>query len=74
MGKRNMNKKLNIPLSVLRKDFIIKLNELINNSGLEPYMLESILKDSYERMAVATEQQYQRELRIYQESLKEDEE
>lgn len=64
MGTRN-----NIPFSILRRDFINNLNNLINNSGLEPYMLESILKDSYERMAVATEQQYQRELTIYQKSL-----
>lgn len=64
-----MGTRKNIPFSILRRDFINNLNNLINNSGLEPYMLESILKDSYERMAVATEQQYQRELMIYQKSL-----
>ena len=40
-----MNERIRSPLSVLRKSFIQKLNELINNSGLEPYMLESIFKD-----------------------------
>lgn len=65
-----MSERKMIPLSVLRKDFIIKLNNLIDNSGLEPYTLESILKDAYSRMAVATEQQYKRELQIYQDSLK----
>lgn len=64
-----MSKRVNIPFSVLRKNFISNLNNLINNSGLEPYMLESILKDSYERMAVETERQYQRELAIYNKSL-----
>lgn len=64
-----MSKRVNIPFSVLRKNFISNLNNLINNSGLEPYMLESILKDSYERMAVETERQYKRELAIYNKSL-----
>ena len=64
-----MSKRVNVPFSVLRKNFIVNLNNLITNSGLEPYMLESILKDSYERMAVETERQYQRELAIYNKSL-----
>lgn len=68
-----MNERIIIPLSVLRKSFIQKLNELINNSGLEPYMLESILKDAYERMAVETERQYQRELAAYNKSLRDNE-
>lgn len=68
-----MDERIIIPLSVLRKSFIQKLNELINNSGLEPYMLESILKDAYERMAVETERQYQRELAAYNKSLRDNE-
>lgn len=68
-----MGEKIRIPLSVLRKSFIYKLNELINESGLQPYMLESILKDAYERMAVETERQYQRELAVYNESLQDNE-
>lgn len=68
-----MSERVNIPFSVLRKDFILKLNALINKSGLEPYMLESILKDAYERMSVETERQYQRELAIYNKSLQESE-
>ena len=68
-----MNERIIIPLSVLRKSFIQKLNELINNSGLEPYMLESILKDAYERMAVETERQYKRELAAYNKSLQDNE-
>ncbi len=68
-----MDERIIIPLSVLRKSFIHKLNELINNSGLEPYMLESILKDAYERMAVETERQYQRELAVYNKSLQDNE-
>lgn len=59
-----------IPLSVLRMQFIENLNALISNSGLEPYMLEAILKSAYERAAVATTQQYKRELKIYEDSLK----
>ena len=68
-----MGEKIRIPLSVLRKSFIYKLNELINESGLEPYMLESILKDAYERMAVETERQYKRELAAYNKSLQDNE-
>jgi len=68
-----MGEKIRIPLSVLRKNFIYKLNDLINGSGLEPYMLESILKDAYERMAVETERQYQRELASYNKSLQDNE-
>lgn len=68
-----MCEKIRIPLSVLRKSFIYKLNELINESGLEPYMIESILKDAYERMAVETERQYQRELAVYNKSLQDNE-
>lgn len=68
-----MDRKVKIPFSVLRRIFINELNELINNCGLEPYMIESILKDAYERMAVMTEQQYKRELAIYQQSIKDDE-
>ncbi len=68
-----MEKRVMIPLSVLRKNFILKLNTLINESGLEPYMIESILKDSYERMAVETERQYQRELAAYNKSLQDNE-
>lgn len=68
-----MGEKIRIPLSVLRKSFIYKLDNLINESGLQPYMLESILKDAYERMAVETERQYQRELAAYNESLQDNE-
>lgn len=68
-----MEKRVMIPLSVLRKNFILKLNTLINESSLEPYMLESILKDAYERMAVETERQYQRELAAYNKSLQDNE-
>lgn len=68
-----MGEKIRIPLSVLRKNFILKLNTLINESGLEPYMIESILKDAYERMAVETERQYQRELAAYNKSLQDNE-
>ena len=68
-----MGEKIMIPLSVLRRSFIYKLNKLINESGLEPYVLEAILKDSYERMAVETERQYQRELAAYNKSLQDDE-
>ena len=68
-----MGEKIRIPLSVLRKSFIYKLNELINESGLQPYMLESILKDAYERMAVETERQYKRELAAYNKSLQDNE-
>ena len=68
-----MGEKIRIPLSVLRRSFIYKLNKLINESGLEPYVLEAILKDSYERMAVETERQYQRELVTYNESLQDNE-
>lgn len=69
-----MERKTSIPFSVLRRDFISKLNTLINKSGLEPYMLESILKDAYERMAVETEKQYQRELAIYNKSIQDSKE
>ena len=68
-----MGEKIRIPLSVLRKSFIYKLNTLINESGLQPYMLESILKDAYERMAVETERQYKRELAAYNKSLQDNE-
>ena len=68
-----MEKRVMIPLSVLRKNFILKLNTLINESGLQPYMIESILQDAYERMAVETERQYQRELAAYNKSLQDNE-
>lgn len=50
------------PITVIRGEFIAALTDLINNSGLPPFVVEPILKDFYADVKLAAERQYKNDL------------
>lgn len=62
------------PMSVRRKEFISRLEDLINNSGLHICVIEPILLDTYNLVRDEAEKVYQMELRAYQSALQEEKE
>lgn len=57
------------PTSILRYEFIQKLTELINNSKLPPYVVEAVLKDSYNDVVALTQKQLKLDLQSYNEAV-----
>lgn len=60
----------NKPITILRDEFIKKLTELINNSNLPLFVIESIIKDIYFDVKSLAQKQLENDLKNYQESLK----
>lgn len=60
----------NKPVTILRDEFIRNLAELINNSNLPPFVIESIIKDVYFDVKSFAQKQLENDLKNYQESLK----
>ncbi len=57
------------PISVKRVEFINNLVELVNNSGLPPFVLEPILKDAHISMQMEMEKMYLAEKKQYEEQM-----
>lgn len=69
-----MDENIKKPTSVKRKEFIAKLEALINNSELPLFVVEPILLDTYNVVRDEAEKVYQMELRAYQSALQEEKE
>lgn len=65
---------MNKPLSIKRQEFINGMIELVNNSGLPPFVIEPILKDFHNSAVVATDKQYQAEKALYEKQLEDEKE
>lgn len=59
---------MNKPISVARVEFINSISRLINESGLEPYLLEPIFRDVTNDLKILVQRQYQDDLKQYQDS------
>lgn len=57
------------PLSVVRSEFIQSLTDLINNSALPPFIVESILKDMYADVRTLSQRQLEIDSRNYYEAV-----
>lgn len=58
------------PIVVARKEFIDDLVKLINESGLPAFVLEPILKDMLAETQMLMEQDYELNLKEYNEQIK----
>lgn len=58
------------PMSVARKEFMDKVVNLVNESGLPLFVVEPILKELHGVVQAESENQYQREKEAYEEALK----
>ena len=57
------------PIMVARKEFIEKMTNVINESGLSMLVVEPILRDLLDEVRLSLKQQYELELKQYEESL-----
>ena len=58
------------PITISIEEFKKQLSDVINNSGLHPFILDSILKDFYNEIHVLYQNQVLRDKQTYEESLK----
>lgn len=65
-----MEKPILKPMSVARNEFISNLTELINNSMLPPFVIEDVLKDTYNKICVISKQQLESDMTKYMDALK----
>lgn len=68
-----MEKEIRKPLSVAKEEFVNTLTDLINNSPLPRFIIESVLKDMYADMKVIARKEYEIDKRHYEDSLKNNE-
>ena len=61
------------PISIILTEAKQKIAETINNTGLHPMLLESILKEFYIEVQQAAIQQYNKEKTEYENSLSKEE-
>lgn len=66
---KQKHSKLDKPISMQRREFINKLNELLN-SGLDTYLIEPILRDALEVVQQSLVVREQNEVQKYKDSLK----
>lgn len=57
------------PISVARNEFINNLTDLINNSMLPPFVIEDVLKDTYNKILLVAKQQLEEDTKRYNESV-----
>ena len=57
------------PITVARSEFIANLTSLINNSGLMPFIVESILKDMLNDVRMVAQKQLEQDTARYNELL-----
>lgn len=56
------------PITVARYDFISAMTDLINNSNLPPFVVETILKDFYSDVKILAQQQLESDMERYKSS------
>lgn len=61
-----MDKNINKPITIARAEFISKLSDLINNSMLPFFVIESILKDVGSEVKYAAQKQYEYDKEHYE--------
>ena len=57
------------PITIVYEEFKNELKDLINNSCLPPFILEPILRDMYNKVKIAEQQQLENDRQRYQEML-----
>lgn len=57
------------PTSVMRMEFITSMADLINNSGLPPFVMEPIVKDMLLEIQAATKKQYEYDKEQYEQAI-----
>ena len=65
-----MENEVRKPLSVAKEEFVNTLTDMINNSALPRFIIESILKDMYTDMKVIARKEYEIDKRRYEDALK----
>ena len=65
-----MENEIRKPLSVAKEEFVNALTDMINNSALPRFIIESVLKDMYADMKVIARKEYEIDKRRYEDSLK----
>lgn len=60
---------MQMPLSLARREYISKICDLSNNSGLPCFVMVDILKDVLSEMRKAEEEEYKRDMALYRKSL-----
>lgn len=68
-----MENEIRKPLSVAKEEFVNALTDMINNSALPRFIIESVLKDMYADMKVIARKEYEIDKRRYDDSLKNNE-
>lgn len=58
--------KLLKPITVRREEFIEQLTNLINNSGLPFFAVESVMRNTINEVATLSKQQYEMDLKRYE--------
>lgn len=61
------DKKMNKPITIIRAEFISNLANLINDSRLPAFVIESILKDTYLEVGAIARKQYEDDMKKYKE-------
>lgn len=64
-----MENNISKPITLIYEEFKKELKDLINNSTLPPFILEPILRDAYNRVKIAEQQQLEKDRQYYQELL-----
>ena len=57
------------PMSIIRNEFINNLTDLINNSMLPPFVIEDVLKDTYNKISVISKQQLEDDMKKYRDAI-----
>lgn len=55
------------PMTIARHDFVAALTDLINNSQLPAFVLESVLKDVYTDIKIIAQRQLENDIKSYTE-------
>lgn len=63
------NTKPQKPMTVAKEDFANNLTDLINNSGLPAFVIESVMKDMYFEVRDVAQKQYRQDNEQYQSAL-----
>jgi hypothetical protein len=57
------------PITIIREEFMIDLKNLINDSELPAFILEPILRDTYNKVKIAEQQQLENDKKLYQDMI-----
>lgn len=60
------------PITMIREETKIALANIINNSGLPPFIIEPILAEFLTETRIAAQQQYENEKAEYEEQMKQE--